>query len=102
MVTGLYDADPAKIGKRADGIPIKDTADLEKDIRSGIYDIVVLTIPPETAQEIVDRVVRAGIKAILNFAPVQLTVPADVTMRTVNMAMELEGLTFALTNRSER
>lgn len=100
MVTGLYDADPAKIGRRADGIIVKDTADLEKDIRAGIYDIVVLTIPPETAQEIVDHVVKAGIKAILNFAPVQLNVPADVTLRTVNMAMELEGLTFALTNRN--
>ena len=45
--------------------------------------------------------VRAGIKAILNFAPIQLSVPADVTVRTVNMAMELEGLSFALSNRGD-
>src|SRR4029079_12465417 len=100
IVRGLYDSDPAKIGKHTDGVVVKDTAELEKDIRSDIYDIVVLTIPPETAQDIVDCVVKAGIKAILNFAPVQLAVPSDVTLRTVNMAMELEGLTFALTNRN--
>ena len=50
-------------------------------------------------QAVVDRVVRAGMKAILNFAPTQLHVPNDVTVKTVNMAMELEGLSFALTNR---
>lgn len=100
IVTGLYDADPAKVGKHADGMTVKDTAALEHDIRAGGFDIVVLTIPSEKAQEIVDRVVKAGIKAILNFAPVQLTVPGDVTLRTVNMAMELEGLTFALTNKN--
>ena len=44
-------------------------------------------------------VVRAGMRAVLNFAPVQIQVPADVTLKTVNMAMELEGLSFALTNR---
>jgi redox-sensing transcriptional repressor len=44
-------------------------------------------------------VVKAGIKAVLNFAPAQLHAPADVTVKAVNMAMELEGLTFALTNR---
>jgi len=50
---------------------------------------------------VVREVVRSGIKAILNFAPVQISVPADVTVRTVNMAMELEGLSFALSNRGE-
>ena len=56
-------------------------------------------MPGEEAQRVVDRVVRAGVKAILNFAPTQLHAPADVTLKTVNMAMELEGLSFALTNR---
>jgi redox-sensing transcriptional repressor len=44
-------------------------------------------------------VVKAGVRAILNFAPTQLQAPPDVTIKTVNMAMELEGLSFALTNR---
>jgi redox-sensing transcriptional repressor len=50
-------------------------------------------------QPTVDRLVKAGFKAILNFAPAQIQAPADVTIRTVNMALELEGLSYALSNR---
>ncbi|HXV17008.1 MAG TPA: redox-sensing transcriptional repressor Rex [Gemmatimonadaceae bacterium] len=99
-VTGLYDSDPAKIGHRSGGVVVRDTDELEKDIHAGRYDIAVITVPAENAQPIVDRLVKAGMKAILSFAPAQLTVPDDVELRTVNMAMELEGLTFALTNRA--
>ena len=99
-VTGLYDSDPSKVGHPSGSVTVRDTADLEKDVHAGRYDIAVITVPAETAQPIVDRLVKAGMKAILSFAPTQLTVPADVELRTVNMAMELEALTFALTNRS--
>ncbi len=99
FVTGVYDSDPAKIGKAAGGVTVRDTSHLERDVTAGDYQIAILAVPAENAQLIVDTLVRGGLKAILSFAPTQLTVPADVTLRTVNMAMELEGLTFALTNR---
>jgi redox-sensing transcriptional repressor len=99
LVTGVYDNDSAKVGTESGGVTVQDTAELERDIEAGDYDILVLAVPAENAQQIVDLAVRSGIKAILSFAPAQLTVPPDVTLRTVNMAMELEGLTFALTNR---
>lgn len=99
LVTGVYDSDPSKIGHKSGGVVIRSTDDLDGDISSNQYDIAVLTVPAENAQPIIDRLVKSGMKAILSFAPAQLSVPADVTLRTVNMAMELEGLTFALTNR---
>ncbi len=99
MVIGVYDSDPSKIGSKSGGVIIKSMAELDRDVVAGKYDIAVLTVPAEAAQSIVDRLVKAGLKAILSFAPTQLSVPSDVTLRTVNMAMELEGLTFALTNR---
>lgn len=99
MVSGVYDSDPGKIGKQWGGVTVLDIADLERDIVARQYHIAVLAVPAEDAQVLVDRMVKAGIKAILSFAPTQITVPSDVTLRTVNMAMELEGLTFALTNR---
>jgi redox-sensing transcriptional repressor len=98
-VTGVFDSDPAKIGTRWGAVTVQDIAHLEREILRGVYDIAVLTVPPENAQQIVDRIVRAGIKAILNFAPAQLSVPDSVELRTVNMAMELEALTFAITSR---
>jgi redox-sensing transcriptional repressor len=98
-ILAAYDNNPEKIGKSLEGIPVRDIAQLERDIQRDSPDIVVLTVPSEEAQQVVDRVVKAGIKAILNFAPTQLQAPADVAVKTVNMAMELEGLSFALTNR---
>ncbi|MFL5465019.1 MAG: redox-sensing transcriptional repressor Rex, partial [Gemmatimonadaceae bacterium] len=76
-------------------------SDLEKDAAKEDFDIAVVATPAESTPGVVKQIVRAGIKAILNFAPIQLSVPVDVTVRTVNMAMELEGLSFALSNRGE-
>ena len=98
-ILAAYDTNPEKIGRPLEGIPVRDIAHLERDVQKEKPDIAVLTVPGETAQAVVDRVVRAGIKAVMNFAPIQLQVPADVTLKTVNMAMELEGLSFALSNR---
>lgn len=98
-ILAAYDNNPEKIGKKLEGIPVRDIAQLERDIQRDSPDIVVLTVPSEEAQQVVDRIVKVGIKAILNFAPTQLQAPADVAVKNVNMAMELEGLSFALTNR---
>src|SRR5262245_29881431 len=99
LILAAYDANPEKVGRSLDGIQIRDIEQLEGDVAKDQPDIAVLTVPAEVAQSVVDRVVKTGIKAILNFAPTQLQAPADVTVKTVNMAMELEGLSFALTNR---
>ena len=98
-VTAVYDCDPKKIGTRWDTLTVRDMAEIERDIAKEHPDIAVLTTPAEDAQVVVDRLVSAGMRALLNFAPIQLHVPADVTLKNVNMAMELEGLSFALTNR---
>ncbi|MEA2761950.1 MAG: redox-sensing transcriptional repressor [Gemmatimonadaceae bacterium] len=100
-VSAVYDNDEAKIGKRWESLTVRAIADLEKDAVKQDFDIAVVAIPAEGAPAVVKQVVRAGIKAILNFAPVQLSVPPDVTVRNVNMAMELEGLSFALSNRTD-
>ena len=100
-VTAVYDRDPKKIGTRWDSLTVRDMAEIERDIAKEHPDIAVLTTPAEEAQVVVDRLVSAGMRALLNFAPIQLQVPPDVTLKNVNMAMELEGLSFALSNRSE-
>src|SRR2546423_6937566 len=99
LILAAYDSNPDKIGRRLEGILVRDIAHLERDVRQERPDIAVLTLPAEEAQPVLDRVVKTGIKAILNFAPTQLQAPSDVTVKTVNMAMELEGLSYALTNR---
>lgn len=98
-ILAAYDSNADKVGKSLEGIPVRDIGQLERDVGREMPDIAVVTVPSESAQGVVDRIVRAGIKAILNFAPTQIQVPPDVTVKTVNMAMELEGLSFALANR---
>lgn len=97
-IVGVYDNDPAKIGKPWGEAIVHDMADLTEDIIREEAPIAVLAIPSDNAQDVVDRLVSAGIRAILNFAPAQITVPPHVSLKSVNMAMELEGLSFALTN----
>ena len=99
VVVGVYDNDPSKVGLPWDGQHIRDIARLEEDAARERPDIAVLAIPADDVQAEVDRIVRAGITAILNFAPAQVHVPAGVTLKNVNMAMELEGLSYALSQR---
>jgi redox-sensing transcriptional repressor len=99
LILAAYDSNEEKIGLKLEGIPVRDIAQLERDVKQDHPDIAVLTVPADEAQRVLDRVVKTGIKAILNFAPTQLQAPSDVTVKTVNMAMELEGLSYALTNR---
>ena len=98
VIVAAYDTNPDKIGRTLEGIAIRDMTCFEADVETERPEIAVLSIPPDDAQQVLDRIARAGIKAVLNFAPVQLHASGDMTVKTVNMAMELEGLTFALTN----
>jgi redox-sensing transcriptional repressor len=96
-VVAAYDVNPDKIGGSLEGVPIHDVADIQRNFDRDRPDIVVLAIPGDEAQRVVDRLVDSGVRAIFNFAPVQLRVPTTVAVKNVNMALELEGLSFALT-----
>ena len=98
-LVSIYDNDPAKIGRNWDGLPVRDIAQLEKDLRSERADIGAVVTPAEAAQSVADRLVSCGVSAILNFAPVQLQVPDHVTVKTVNLVLELEALSYILANR---
>jgi redox-sensing transcriptional repressor len=99
VVDSVYDADPAKVGDCWDGVVVRSVDGLEAALRADGVDMVMVAVPAAAAQAVVDRVVAAGVAAILNFAPVKLRVPQAVTLRSVNMTMELEGLSYALAQR---
>jgi redox-sensing transcriptional repressor len=98
-IIAIFDSDPAKIGRHWNGLTIQSIDALEGEFAKRPMDMAVLVTPAEAAQPVTDRLVRLGIKAILNFAPVQLVVPDDVVVKTVNLALELETLSYALANR---
>jgi redox-sensing transcriptional repressor len=96
----LYDSDPKKVGREWTGLVVRDVAQLERDLHRHPADIAAIVTPSEAAQSVADRLVKTGIAAILNFAPIQLTVPEHVTVKTVNLVLELEALSYALGMRA--
>ena len=96
----LFDNDPKKIGTSLVGVPIMDVKNLASQLRQQKIDLAILTLPGNAAQAVADEVVKSGVKAILNFAPVSLKVPEDIFLRNENMAIELEYLSFCLKNRN--
>jgi redox-sensing transcriptional repressor len=95
----LFDNDQRKIDKNHKGIPVSDVRTMGRKLKENKIDMVILAVPAHAAQEVADQVVSAGVRSILNFAPIQIKVPDDVVLRSVNMAMELEHLSFCLTNK---
>ncbi len=91
-----FDSDPKKIGKIYQGIKIEDFSEIERIIKKESIKIAIITVPASAAQEIADRLVRAGIEAILNFSPRYLNIPENVNIKTVNIARELENLVYYL------
>lgn len=98
-IVAIFDNDPAKIGSQWNGLVVRDAAQLEKECAAIKPDIAVIVTPGEVAQTMTDRVVKCGVTAILNFAPVQLQSPPQVSVKNVNLVLELEALSFALANR---
>lgn len=95
-VVAAFDSDPDKISWELEGVPVFDIADLNKVVRDKKIEIAVLAVPGTVAQEVADLVAAARIPAILNFAPVQLHLPAGMILRQVDLAGELEALTYQL------
>jgi len=99
QIVAVFDTDPAKVGRMWGDKSILSDSELERVLPEERVEIVVVAVPAESAQPVVDRVVETGVEAILNFAPVRLRVPEGVALRNVDMVVEMEGLAFALNSR---
>jgi redox-sensing transcriptional repressor len=93
-IAALIDADPHRVGTTVHGVTVRDIVDLERVVADEKITIAVLTTPAAAAQDVCDRLVAAGVASILNFAPVVLSVPDHVDVRKVDLAAELQILSF--------
>lgn len=93
-VSALVDIDESKIGKPVDSMVVEDFADLERIVKEREISIGIVATTAGAAQDAADRLVSAGVKSILNFAPTVLQVPDDVSLRKVDLSIELQILSF--------
>jgi redox-sensing transcriptional repressor len=99
-IAALIDADPFRVGTTVQGMAVRDIADLELIVADENITIAVLTTPAVAAQDVCDRLVAVGVTSILNFAPVVLAVPGHVDVRKVDLAAELQILSFHESRKS--
>ncbi len=95
-ISAIFDDDPAKAGRAADGVPILPTSDLPREVKARNLQIAIVAVPAESAQAVTDKLVAAGIKGVLNFAPSRIRVGRDVRLKNVDLSIELETLSFYL------
>jgi redox-sensing transcriptional repressor len=95
-MTAVFDKSPKRIGKRLAGLEIQDVAELEDTVREREIQIGIVAVPPGEAQQIIDALVRAGAKAILNYAPIVARVPKGVQLRQVIPLHSLQSMTYYL------
>jgi redox-sensing transcriptional repressor len=98
-IEAAFDADAAKIGGTVRGLVVHHIDDLAQVVRTKGIRLGMIVVPAERAQEVAERMVAAGIDGIVNFAPVTLTLPPHVETVAVDLAIELEQLSFAVTNK---
>ncbi len=92
-IVAAYDCDPKKVGKKVYNITVKDIANL-KDLKKDTIDMAILAVPESAAQHIADKLVRAGVKGILNFSPRHIQVPKRIKVITIDIAMDLARLPY--------
>lgn len=95
-VVGLFDSSPTTIGTVVEGLTVEPTANLAAAVKRLRAELGVLTVPADAAQPVADAMVSAGLKGLMNFAPVRIKAPPGVSVVPVDLAIQLEQLAFAV------
>lgn len=95
-IKAIFDNDPAKIGMRMKGLVVRPTEELGQAIREERIHVALIAVPAEAAQEVADRLIEAGVGAILNYAPTTLTAPPRVRVYDIDPVVGLQSMTYYL------
>ena len=101
-IVAVFDNDEAKIGTQIEGLTVHALTELEAVIKQGEIQLAILAVPANSAQQVADAVVSAGVNGILNFAPVTLSLKRSVSNVGVDLAIELEQLSFNVVKREKK
>jgi redox-sensing transcriptional repressor len=93
-ITAAFDASPAVVGSEVGGVQVRDIEELDSYLAANRIDIGIVAVPAHEAQQVVNKLVNAGIRAILNYAPITAHVPRDVTIRHIDPVLAMQSMTF--------
>lgn len=99
-IRAAFDKDPSKIGKMWQGVEVQDVENIPQVLPLKEIKIGIITTPASAAQEVADKLVKGGVKGILNFAPTRILIPKEVKLKNVDLSMQLENLSYFLNKRS--
>lgn len=95
-ITCIFDNDPDKIGKEIGGLSIQPISDMQDTLREQQIRMAMITVPAENAQDVADQLVEAGVRAILNYAPININVPEGVHVQYIDPVVHLQRMTYYL------
>ena len=98
-IVAAFDIETHKIGEKFEGIPVFPIDELRQRVAEFGIRLGLLAVPAPAAQEVAEQLLKAGLRGIFNFAPVKLSLPDEIQLVSVDLAVELEQLTFAVVNR---
>ena len=93
---GAYDSNPRVVDTEIGGLTVRDVAHLEQHLSEDPADVGIVAVPAAGAQAVIDTLVKCGIRAILNYAPIAVRVPADVSVRQIDPVLALQSMTYYL------
>lgn len=96
IIKMLFDNDPKKVGQKVGNFEILDMSTLAEKVKQNRIKIAMLTVPAAAAQEVAEQLIKAGVRAILNYAPTSLSVPAGVRVQHIDPATHLQRMTYYL------
>ena len=96
QIAMVFDNDPAKVGQKVGNFSVESITEMVDRIRAAGVKVAMLTVPAAAAQEVADQLVKAGVRAILNYAPISLNVPPDVRVQHIDPATHLQRMTYYL------
>jgi redox-sensing transcriptional repressor len=95
-VTMIFDNDQGKVGREVGGFVVQDTAVIIESIQKANIKVAMLAVPSSVAQEVTDQLVEAGVRAILNYAPIQINAPSNVRVQHIDPAIHLQRMSYYL------
>ena len=101
-IIAAFDVDKSKVGRKINNVTVYDMEDIGKIFKENGIHIAIITVPENVAQSVADKAVKAGVKAVLNFAPAHLKLPPNVKQMHIDMTIEIERLSFLISRDIER